>query len=687
MKFKYSTYLFKCKYLFLLILLKISIYEINLNNNFYKEYTKWIVMVSFHPPQLPLIKLLNSLNSWKIIIIASNKYNDNKWKLLKHYSNKIIYLSIYKQKKLDYNINKYLEVNSYSRKNIGYLYAIHHGAKEIYEIEENMNISSLNSDIIFNNTPICYGLRNDSRMINPYSYFGEEHLWPRGFIINDIGKGYNNKFYSIKSNQLRLKPLIFQGIINGNPDLDSIFFLSKIEKELKYNFNLNKYNHNPILYFPGNYVPLNSKNTRYLYPIFPFLALPTTINVKISDILRGYILQLFCWGYNGVAIYHLTSAYLNKIRTLDDDSDFLNEKNLFYKQDSFLKALNIVNCINFNDPLKIYIKLLTILVKEGFLGEKDLLMYNAYLQDLFILGYNNSFIFNNKKNYNYKDFIIVHSEFSIYLPPNPILFIKNKNNKIFKIINHYISNHKYSDILLIVNYNHKGFEKINNYIFKLYKKNFDNIVFIMPYNINESNIIISCNNSLKGYYSYICLKKIFIKYPNFKGYLFINDDVFMKVWELENLDFNIPWIYNIHFIGPGWYHYKNCKRMFNILNNNLEWKMNLTKYLGVFNIPCAISDFYYLPNYIVPNYCKIIEEMYNSKLFLECAVPTSFGIILAPKYQIIYFQGLWGETRKKAINYLIKDIKQITIHPIKLSNVFLLNNVSLFIYFANAKDY
>ena len=127
--------------------------------------------------------------------------------------------------------------------------------------------------------------------------------------------------------------------------------------------------------------------------------------------------------------------------------------------------------------------------------------------------------------------------------------------------------------------------------------------------------------------------------------------------------------------------------MFNILNNNLEWKMNLTKYLGVFNIPCAISDFYYLPNYIVPNYCKIIEEMYNSKLFLECAVPTSFGIILAPKYQIIYFQGLWGETRKKAINYLIKDIKQITIHPIKLSNVFLLNNVSLFIYFANAKDY
>ena len=461
-----------------------------------------------------------------------------------------------------------------------------------------------------------------------------------------------------------------------------------MEKELKYDFTLNKYNHNPILYFPGNYVPLNSKYIKYLYPIFPFLALPTTINDKISDILRGYILQIFTWGYNGVVIYHSTSAYWHKNISLNEDADFINEKNLFYKLNSFLKSLNIVNYINFNDPIKIFIKLIKILVKTGFLGEKDLLMYKAYLKDLFFFGYNNSFIYNNKINYNYKNFIKAYSEFSIYLPKNPILFIKNTiNQNSVKIINHYISNQKYNDILLIINYNRKGFEKINNYMFKLYKRYFYNIIFIMPYNINESNTIISCNNSLDGYYSYICMKKIFIKYPKFKGYLFINDDDFMKIWELENLDFNIPWIYNFYLLDPNWAHYENCKRMFNVLNNNLEWKTNLTKYLGVFDIPFSISDFYYLPNYIMTNYCKIIEEMYNSQLFLECAVPTTFGILLAPKYQIIYFQGLWGETRKEAINYLIKDIKQITIHPIKLSNKFFLININLFIYFTNAKEY
>ena len=55
--------------------------------------------------------------------------------------------------------------------------------------------------------------------------------------------------------------------------------------------------------------------------------------------------------------------------------------------------------------------------------------------------------------------------------------------------------------------------------------------------------------------------------------------------------------------------------------------------------------------------------------------------------RLIFFQGLWGETRKKALNYLIKDIKQITIHPIKLSNKYLLINVKLYIYFTNAKEY
>ena len=378
-------------------------------------------------------------------------------------------------------------------------------------------------------------------MINPYTHFGENHIWPRGFKIKDIGKGYNSKFYSIKYNQLILRPLIFQGLINGRPDLDSINLLSKIKKVIKYDFI---FTYNPILYFPGNYVPINSKNTRYLYETFPFLALPTTVNNKISDILRGYILQRFIWGYNGIVIYHSTSAYYNENISLND-TDFIEEKFLYYKLDSFLKELNIKKYIKYIDPIKIFISLIKDLIKKGILGEKDLFLYNAYLEDLFNINYNKSFNFINKINYNYKDFLKIYSEFSIYFPLNPIILIYNSiyYNSI-KLINHYVATHKYNDILLIINYNHNGLQKLNNHILKLYKKYFNNIIFIIPININESKNIISCNDSYYGYYSYICFKKLYIKYPKFRGYLFINDDVFVKIWELENLDFNIPWLYN-----------------------------------------------------------------------------------------------------------------------------------------------
>ena len=287
-----------------------------------------------------------------------------------------------------------------------------------------------------------------------------------------------------------------------------------------------------------------------------------------------------------------------------------------------------------------------------------------------------------------KDFLKIYSEFNIYCPSNPIIFInKSFYANSIKLINHYVAKHNFNDILLIINYNHNGLQKLNNYMLKIYKNYFNNIVFIIPNNVNESNIIIAYEESYSGYFSYICFKKIYYKYPKFKGYLFINDDVFMKIWELENLDFNIPWLYNFNPISKEWFHFKNCNRTYNILNQNLEWKNNIIKFFSIFDIPITIADFYYIPNKIVINYLKIIEEMYNSKLFLECAVPSSFGILLSYKYQIIYFKALWEESRKKAINYLIKDFKQITIHPIKFSNKFLRNEVDLYIYFVNAKEY
>lgn len=291
---------------------------------------KWIVMTAFNSPTSSFKKLIKTINNWKIIVISysnSIKINNN-WKLL-NFTNNLIYLTLKDQISLGYEITKYIKINSYSRKNIGYIYAIQHGAKEIYEIDEDIFITDINDlNINLNNKSIYYVIRNDSKMINPYNHFEQRNIWPRGFRIKDIGNDYNNnKFLLMNSNQLKLNPLIYQGLINGFPDVDSIYLQTKI---LDNKINIIFSNNAPLLYFPGNYIPINSKNTKYLYEIFPFLVLPTTMNEKISDIFRGYIIQYFSWRFKGCVIYFSSKMYKinNKL-----NSQFIKEKQLFYNLD------------------------------------------------------------------------------------------------------------------------------------------------------------------------------------------------------------------------------------------------------------------------------------------------------------------------------------------------------------------
>lgn len=299
-------------------------------------YNKWIVITTFNPPSSSIINLEKIIDDWKIVVIGNNETNEIKWNIFK-FSTKLFYLSLYEQNYLNYNITNYLNPNSYYRKSIGYLYAIQHGAKEIYEIDEDIEINDTSYlDSNFENVYVSYVNRNDSLMINPYSYFGEANIWPRGFRINDIGKQIKNDLGLVNSSNIDLRPLIFQGLINNIPDIDSIFHLTR--KKFKYAFNFNSPKIYPLIYFPNNYVPINSKNTRYLYDIFPFLMFPISYDENIGDIWRGYIIQYFAWRFNGYVIFF--SPEVKRVTDHKCFNDLKAEKSNFFGLDRFLDILN-----------------------------------------------------------------------------------------------------------------------------------------------------------------------------------------------------------------------------------------------------------------------------------------------------------------------------------------------------------
>lgn len=260
-------------------------------------------------------------------------------------------------------------------------------------------------------------------------------FWKKKWFFNDIsdiGKYANNKFYILNPNNLLLKPLIYQGIINGFPDFDSIFLKTKILNQLQ---KINFINNYPLVYLPGNYIPINSKNTKFLYDIFPFLLLPTTVNERISDIWRGYIMQYFAWRYNGCVIYYISKNYIEEGNLLNQ-SQFYRDKNLFFNIDKFLDILNINSNMEFNNATDLLFKIINDLISNELLGKNEIKIYKAFFEDLSNVGYSFSSIIFNKISYKFKNYINSYSEFNYYFPSESISILNNRSNNLIKIIDH-----------------------------------------------------------------------------------------------------------------------------------------------------------------------------------------------------------------------------------------------------------
>lgn len=660
---------------------------------FYWE--KWIIMTTKNIPTIFFDKLLNVIdkNTWKILIVerGKNKISSSWEKYIKNnnVSDDVIYLSLESQKKLCYQTTKYISDNSYGRKNIGYLYAIEHGAKEILDIDD---------DILFNSNPInslktnltrlrlCYA-NNIIHMINPYTYFGRPDIWPRGFRLKDTNKNNTYDFYTAMGDRLLIKPLIFNGLMK-NPDLDTIYLQTRENIYLE-NKNKKFYKPSPLFYIPGNYVPINSKNTLFLYEAFPAIALPISVTMKVSDIWRGYLAQRYIWGFNGVTI--LTNSNANYRRNITNISlDFKEERGLFFELGNLLECLN--KEFDENDikyPGMFIIKLIEILVENNILDKNDLDMYKAFLYDIESFGYEYKSDYRTKINSDVNNYINTNPEFQHYLPSIPKIDSFTKLNPNITLLKHYTIQNKYDDILLMINYNYEFLTSLNNFITELYEQYFPNIVFITPgKEINDSNNhkMIACPESYKGYYSYYCIKRVYENYPSFKGYIFVMDDVFIKVWELEYLNFDIPWISE--------FSYEKTKLWLNshdreekLLEKNLAWQKNVRIFYNGKVLGRGISDFFYLPNYFVPDFINVAKVFYNYTVFLELAVPSIYGVLLKPKYQSVHFIGLWEEDRKKWKNYLYTSHKQIVVHPIKFSDINNQREVIKYLEFKYAKEY
>jgi predicted AlkP superfamily pyrophosphatase or phosphodiesterase len=97
------------------------------------KFDKWIVITTINYPT-EQVRRYSQMSDWRLIVVADRKTHID-WQNKNNPVN-CVFLSLEMQQTLNYKLIKLIPENSYTRKAIGYLYAIEHGAKWIYDTDD-----------------------------------------------------------------------------------------------------------------------------------------------------------------------------------------------------------------------------------------------------------------------------------------------------------------------------------------------------------------------------------------------------------------------------------------------------------------------------------------------------------------------------------------------------------------------
>jgi len=331
---------------------------------------KWVVVTTINYPT-DAVRTIASLPGWRVVIVADKK-TPKDWEL-----ENCDFLSIEKQQKLGYHMNDLLPYNHYGRKNLGYVYAIQHGAKTIYETDDdNILIDTTHITYLPERSEISALHPSDSSVsvVNPYAHFGEPTIWPRGFPLEQIMKSQTYKLEKKKSTLIPIQ----QGLANKDPDVDAIFRLTR-------KLNITFANSEPVNIPIGIMTPYNSQNTFFHQRALWGLLIPITTTFRVCDIWRGYWSQRLLWEIGG-SLAFLPASVIQNRNPHHLLEDFIDEDDLYKQAGKLVKFLREWRSerTNFFERM---VDLSYAMVDAGFWEIGDAQLATAWVKDLKAVGY------------------------------------------------------------------------------------------------------------------------------------------------------------------------------------------------------------------------------------------------------------------------------------------------------------
>lgn len=209
-------------------------------------------------------------------------------------------LDIRDQEKLYPELSRFLPKNSFSRKNLGYLYAVSLGACLIWDFDDDNDSSSLHIlQYLMNSTngtvevqnlvPVLGCLSATVEAVNPYLLFGpHQYAWPRGYPI-ELTEKEHFPILNVARDCVNNSVDVIQVLQKIDPDVDAIW---RLQNKLPLSWLVSNLLRDDIVVInPTNFAPYNAQSTLISRKAFWSLYLPFSVHGRVSDIWRSFFMQ------------------------------------------------------------------------------------------------------------------------------------------------------------------------------------------------------------------------------------------------------------------------------------------------------------------------------------------------------------------------------------------------------------
>ncbi|KAL0665852.1 hypothetical protein Bca4012_028556 [Brassica carinata] len=588
---------------------------------------KWIVVSVTNYPTEEL-KGLVKIKGWQVLAVG-NSLTPKDWSL-----KGAIFLSLDAQAELGYRVLDHLPYGSFVRKSVGYLFAIQHGANKIYDADDRGEV--IGGDLgkcfdveLVSEPMLQYSHEDPNRtVVNPYIHFGQRSVWPRGLPLENVGEINHEEFYT---EVFGGKQFIQQGISNGLPDVDSVFYFTR--KTTLEGFDVKFDEHAPKVALPqGVMVPVNSFNTLYHSSAFWGLMLPVSVSSMASDVLRGYWGQRLLWELGGyVAVYPPTAHRFDRVEAYP----FAEEKDLHVNVGRLIKFLLVWR----SEKHSLFEKILDLsfaMAEEGFWTEQDLKFTSAWLQDLITVGYQQPRLMSLELDRPRAN--IGHGDRKEFVP------------------------RKLPSVHLGVEETGTVSTEIGNLI--RWRKNFGNVVLVMFCNgpvertalewrllygrVFKTVVILSSRKNSDLYveeakldHIYKHLPKIFNRYSSAEGFLFVEDDTVLNYWNLLQADKTKIW--TTDKVPKSWTSVKPTgksdwfsvqaelvKRTVSTMPAHFQVNYKEAAKNNLDALTVCSSEVFYVPKRLVADFVDLVDLVGDMDLHYKVAVPMFFMSMDSP---------------------------------------------------------